>query len=47
MNTYSADQNSYWIKPAPAGNLRPPVDTDLTVDVAVIGAGITCPHSTT
>ncbi|MGC9539557.1 FAD-dependent oxidoreductase [Streptomyces sp. UG1] len=31
---------SYWIETAPPGELEPPPDGDLTVDVAVVGAGI-------
>ncbi|MFD4550570.1 FAD-dependent oxidoreductase [Streptomyces sp. NPDC058466] len=40
MNNYADDQQSYWIETAPPGTLHPPLGSDLTVDVAVVGAGI-------
>ena len=43
MNTFAAghaEQTSYWIATTPQGEPRPPLDGDITVDVAVIGAGI-------
>ncbi|MEU6254494.1 FAD-dependent oxidoreductase [Streptomyces sp. NPDC047043] len=40
MNTFAAEQGSYWIETAPQGDPHPSLDRDLTVDVAVIGAGI-------
>jgi glycine/D-amino acid oxidase-like deaminating enzyme/nitrite reductase/ring-hydroxylating ferredoxin subunit len=40
MNTYADEQKSYWIETAPSGDLQPSLDADITVDVAVIGAGI-------
>ncbi|MEU1039472.1 FAD-dependent oxidoreductase [Streptomyces sp. NPDC005551] len=39
MKTHADQQKSYWIDSAPAADL-PPLDADITVDVAVIGAGI-------
>lgn len=40
MNTYAADQGSYWMQSAPPGAPHPGLESDITVDVAVIGAGI-------
>ncbi|MFD9483021.1 FAD-dependent oxidoreductase [Streptomyces sp. NPDC059991] len=40
MNTYVGDQGSYWMETAPPGAPRAGLDADVTVDVAVIGAGI-------
>ncbi|MFE9680223.1 FAD-dependent oxidoreductase [Streptomyces sp. NPDC006285] len=40
MTGNAGDQTSYWIETAPPGALHPPLATDITVDVAVIGAGI-------
>jgi glycine/D-amino acid oxidase-like deaminating enzyme/nitrite reductase/ring-hydroxylating ferredoxin subunit len=40
MDENAGEHMSYWIETAPPGPLHPPLDTDVTVDVAVIGAGI-------
>jgi len=40
MTGNAGDQTSYWIETAPPGPLRAPLAGDITVDVAVIGAGI-------
>ncbi|WP_221350777.1 FAD-dependent oxidoreductase [Streptomyces beigongshangae] len=40
MTGNAGDQTSYWIETAPPGDLHAPLATDITVDVAVIGAGI-------
>lgn len=40
MSALAGDHQSYWMETAPPGALHPPLDSDLTVDVAVIGAGI-------
>ncbi|MEU9187488.1 FAD-dependent oxidoreductase [Streptomyces sp. NPDC048484] len=40
MTGDAGDQTSYWIGTAPPGDLHPPPAGDITVDVAVIGAGI-------
>jgi glycine/D-amino acid oxidase-like deaminating enzyme/nitrite reductase/ring-hydroxylating ferredoxin subunit len=40
MDNNAGEQMSYWMETAPPGSLHPPLDTDVTVDVAVIGAGI-------
>ncbi|MEU6378920.1 FAD-dependent oxidoreductase [Streptomyces sp. NPDC046909] len=40
MNTFAAEQLSYWIATAPQGEPRPALERDITVDVAVIGGGI-------
>lgn len=40
MNTPADDHRSYWIDTAPPGPLHPPLESDLTVDVAVVGGGI-------
>lgn len=40
MNTFAAEQRSYWIDTAPQGDPHPALDGDLTVDVAVVGAGM-------
>ncbi|MGV9455830.1 FAD-dependent oxidoreductase [Streptomyces sp. NPDC003635] len=39
-NTDAQFQGSYWLETAPAGEPAPPPAGDLTVDVAVVGAGI-------
>lgn len=40
MDEPTRTRTSYWIETAPPGDLAPPPDGDLTVDVAVVGAGI-------
>ncbi|MEV0221812.1 FAD-dependent oxidoreductase [Streptomyces sp. NPDC050704] len=40
MDKHAGERNSYWIETAPPGNLHPPLAATLTVDVAVVGAGI-------
>lgn len=40
MNAITGIQGSYWLETAPPGAPAPPPSGDLTVDVAVIGAGI-------
>ncbi|KAA0942214.1 FAD-dependent oxidoreductase [Streptomyces apricus] len=40
MTGNADEQTSYWIETAPPGPLHPPLASDITVDVAVIGAGI-------
>jgi glycine/D-amino acid oxidase-like deaminating enzyme/nitrite reductase/ring-hydroxylating ferredoxin subunit len=40
VSTYADVPTSYWIETAPPGKAHPPLTDDLTVDVAVVGAGI-------
>ena len=40
MNEHAGHQRSYWIDTAPPGTPHPSLAADLTVDVAVVGAGI-------
>jgi glycine/D-amino acid oxidase-like deaminating enzyme/nitrite reductase/ring-hydroxylating ferredoxin subunit len=40
MEDHARSRTSYWIETAPPGELAPPPDGDLTVEVAVVGAGI-------
>ncbi|MFJ4831809.1 FAD-dependent oxidoreductase [Streptomyces sp. NPDC088747] len=40
MDKRTGEQRSYWIETAPPGTAHPPPAADLTVDVAVVGAGI-------
>ncbi|MFE4630430.1 FAD-dependent oxidoreductase [Streptomyces mirabilis] len=40
MNAETRAQGSYWLESAPPGDPAPPPSGDLTVDVAVVGAGI-------
>ncbi|MFD5074964.1 FAD-dependent oxidoreductase [Streptomyces sp. NPDC058371] len=40
MNMDTGEQRSYWIETAPPGDPQPSLDADITVDVAVIGAGM-------
>ncbi|MHA5049719.1 FAD-dependent oxidoreductase [Streptomyces sp. SD15] len=40
MNAKTGTQGSYWLESTPPGDPAPPPSGDLTVDVAVVGAGI-------
>ncbi|MGW0601329.1 FAD-dependent oxidoreductase [Streptomyces sp. NPDC002776] len=40
MDDQARTRKSHWIETAPPGDLAPPPDGDLTVEVAVVGAGI-------
>ncbi|KUO17246.1 FAD-dependent oxidoreductase [Streptomyces dysideae] len=40
MSAHAGEPHSYWIETAPPGRLQPPLDADVTVDVAVAGGGI-------
>ncbi|MFH0519408.1 FAD-dependent oxidoreductase [Streptomyces sp. M41] len=40
MDDQARTHTSYWMETAPPGDLAPPPDGDLTVEVAVVGAGI-------